>query len=64
MADTQDYLDSLYAKRAKQIGLKGAAFSDQSVSYDFEALEREIARVERALATSGGTRYAATRKGA
>jgi hypothetical protein len=64
--DNQAYLDSLYVKRAALVGLRGNAFSDQSTQWDLESLDREIARVERVLATAARgstTRYAATSKG-
>ncbi len=65
--DTQAYLDSLYVKRATLVGVRSNAFSDQSTQWDLESLDREIARVERVLATArrgSTTRYGAVRKGA
>lgn len=64
--DTQAYLDTLYARRASLVGVRATGFSDQSTTFDLESLDREIARVERVLATRAhgtSTRYAATRKG-
>lgn len=64
--DTQEYLDSLYTKRASMVGTRATAFSDQSWQADFDSLNAEISRVERVLATASRgttTRYAATSKG-
>lgn len=64
--DTQEYLDSLYAKRAAMVGVKSTAFSDQSTTFALDELNAEIARVERVLRvarTGSTTRYAATSKG-
>jgi hypothetical protein len=63
MADDQDYLDTLKARRAQFAGIRSTTFSDQSTTFDNEALDKEIARVERVLAGGSRTRYAATSKG-
>lgn len=62
--DTQEYLDSLYAKRAKIVGIRRTSFSDQANEFNLEELNVEIARVERVLRGANGTvRYASTSKG-
>lgn len=60
---TQAYLDELYAKRAKQIGLSATAFADQSVQFDMKGLNEEIARVEQALDSNKRVRLAGFSKG-
>ena len=65
MADTHEYLDELKAKRRTRAGVRSAQVGDQRTDYDLEALDREIARVERALASpTTRTRYAVVSKGA
>jgi hypothetical protein len=63
MEDTQAYLEELQLKRRKYAGLRSATFSDQSQTFDLEALDKEIERVKRALRGTSGTRYASTSKG-
>lgn len=63
MADDQDYLDELIARRRTIAGVKQTVHADQSTTFDQEALEREIARVERVVRGHSGTRLARTSKG-
>jgi hypothetical protein len=63
VADTQEYLDELYAKRRAAAGVRQLQFSDQLTTFDHEQLEREITRVERALRGRSTTRVAAFRSG-
>lgn len=63
MADDQAYLDELKAKRRAMAGIRQTTFDNQSTTFDQEALDREISRVERVLAGTSRTRYAATSKG-
>lgn len=63
MADDQAYLDTLKARRAQFAGIKATTFSDQSTTFDPDALDKEIARVERVITGGSRTRYAATSKG-
>lgn len=66
MADTQANLDELKARRQKLAGIKQLQFDNQSTVTDLEALDREIARMEAAVAVANGgsrTRYAAFSKG-
>lgn len=64
VADDQAYLDTLKARRAKFAGIKSNSFADQQIVFDGADLDKEIARVERALRTNSGTRFATTSKGA
>jgi hypothetical protein len=67
VADDQAYLDELRARRRTIAGVRSTAFSDQSTTFDQEALDREIARVEAELAGDLGRprmRFAVTNKGA
>lgn len=63
MADTQAYLDELLAKRSAQVGVRQTTFQDQSTTFDLDGLNREIARVERALSGGSQTRYAVVNRG-
>lgn len=45
------------------IGVRRTSIADQSTEFDIEQLNAEIGRVERAIATTSRTRYAATNKG-
>jgi hypothetical protein len=63
MADTQEYLDSLYAKRAARAGVRRTRFADRETEYDAEWLDREIARLEGALEVKPRVRYASISKG-
>lgn len=65
-AEQEAELAELYERRRLTAGLKGAAFSDQSTTFDNEALDRRIASLEASLAAitrGSSTRYAATSKG-
>ena len=65
MPDDQAYLDELKARRRTIAGVRSTSFSDQSTTFDQEALDREIARVEGTLAGAlPRIRYAVTSKGA
>lgn len=63
MADDQEYLDELTERRRKLVGVKSTQFSDQATTFDPEALDREIRRVEQVIRGRSRTRYAATSKG-
>lgn len=66
MADTPDYLEELLAKRRAMVGVRATSHGDQSTQFDGDWLDREIARVERVLASgssSGRFRFAVTDKG-
>jgi hypothetical protein len=63
VADDQAYLDTLLAKRAATVGIKGTSFQDQRTDFDIDGLNREIARVERAMAGGSRTRYAVVNRG-
>jgi hypothetical protein len=63
VADDQAYLAELTAKRRAMVGVKRTSIADQSTEFDIEQLNAEIGRVERALAATSRTRYAATNKG-
>lgn len=56
MADDQDYLETLYARRQKFAGISRTQFGDRSTDIDLEQLNAEIARVEAALNSTGSTR--------
>lgn len=64
MPDDQAYLDELKARRRTIAGVRSTAFSDQSTTFDHDALDKEIARVEGALYPLPRIRYAVTDKGA
>jgi len=63
VADDQDYLDELLAKRRATVGVKQTSISDQSTTFDPDALNREIDRVTRVMAGGSRTRYAVVNKG-
>lgn len=63
MADTQEYLDALYAKRAARAGVKRTRFADRETEYDAEWLDGEIQRVEQSLQVKPAVRYASISKG-
>ena len=63
MADDQDYLDELVARRRATIGIKQTAVSDQSTTFNADELNREIERVTRAISGSSRTRYAVVNRG-
>lgn len=63
MADDQAYLDTLRQRRATTAGIKSTGFADQITTFDAEALDREIARVERIVDGRSRTRYGAFSKG-
>lgn len=60
---SQEYLDELYEKRRKLIGIKSTAFADQAVQTDMESLNAEIARVEQTLNSNSRVRLAGFSKG-
>jgi hypothetical protein len=63
MAYTSAQLEELRERRRQMAGIRSTTFSDQSTTFDLESLDREIARAEREVRGTSGTRYAATSKG-
>lgn len=64
MAFTQADIDSLRQKMAAFAGIRATSIDNQSTTFDYEAAEKLLARMEREVnGTTTRTRYAATRKG-
>lgn len=62
----QTQIDALEARIATFAGVRGQAFSDQSVQYSIDDAHKELARLQQLLAAAqrgSSTRYAATSKG-
>ncbi len=66
-AELQAKIDAIDERLATTAGIRASTFGDQSVTFDYDALVKERARLAAALKqiSSAGTttRYAATRKG-
>lgn len=63
MADDQEYLDELKARRRAMAGVRQTSFEQQSTTFDQESLDKEIARVERIVASAPRVRFASVSKG-
>lgn len=64
MAFSQADIDELRAKMKAFAGIRATAIDNQSTTFDYEAAERLLARMEREVnGTTTRTRYAAVSKG-